>query len=47
MINIPAIPMVKILKQYAASKGLPLNPKNWESIMRVYEMYILYVQNLN
>lgn len=47
MNQIPVIPMISILKQYAAARNLPLNCRNWESIMRTYQMYILDAQILN
>lgn len=39
MIKIPVIPMIRILKQYAEGKGLPLNTRNWESIVRTFYTY--------
>lgn len=39
MKSIPIIPMIRILKKYAAAHGFTLNPKNWNSIMHVFELY--------
>ena len=39
MMNIPVIPMLKILIQYAASRNIPLDSRRWESIVRCYKMY--------
>jgi len=45
--NIPAIPMLRILKQYAAAHSLPLNCHNWESIVRCFEKYKMDAKILN
>lgn len=39
MNQIPVMPMVRILKQYAQAHNLPLDPKSWESIVRCYAKY--------
>ena len=47
MMNIPIIPILKILKQFAKAKNLPLNPKSWESIVRTFILYNEYAQTKN
>lgn len=47
MKDIPVIPMVKILIQYAAAHNMPLNVRSWESITRCFEVYKQDAQNLN
>lgn len=39
MMNIPVIPMIRILKQFAASKNIPLDARRWESIVRCFNIY--------
>ena len=46
-LNIPIIPMVKILTQYAVAFGLPMNRGNWESIVRTFEIYKSDAEKLN
>lgn len=41
MMNIPVIPMIKVLAQYAKSRNIPLDVRRWESIVRCYKMYEL------
>lgn len=40
--GIPLIPMVNILKQYAKAKGLQLDPRRWESIIRTFNHYQIF-----
>lgn len=47
MMNIPVIPMLKILIQYAASRNIPLDSRRWESIVRCFEKYKLDAQIKN
>lgn len=47
MKNIPVIPMVRILKQYAAARALPLDIRSWESIVRTFNLYSQDAQFLN
>lgn len=44
---IPVIPMLKILKQYAAARNKPLNIHSWESIVRCFNAYVQDVQFKN
>lgn len=41
MMNLPVIPMIKILIQYAAARNIPLDMRRWESIVRCYKMYLV------
>jgi hypothetical protein len=44
--NIPAIPMVSILRRYAYENKLPWDGR-WETIMRVFNHYSLTAKYLN
>jgi len=44
--HIPAIPMVSILKQYAAAHNLPFDTR-WETIVRTYQHYSQTAKYLN
>lgn len=37
--GIPAIPMIKILRQYAVDNNLPFKINNWETIVRLFNRY--------
>lgn len=39
MNQLPAIPMVSILQQYAAAHKIPFERTNWESIVRTFNHY--------
>lgn len=45
--GIPALAMLKVLRQYAAAKKLPFNFRNWESIVQVHIHYNKYIAPLN
>jgi hypothetical protein len=44
--NIPAIPMVSILRRYAYENKLPWDGR-WETIVRVFNHYSLTAKYLN
>lgn len=44
--NIPAIPMVNILRQYAYANKMPWDGR-WETIIRIFNHYSLTAQYLN
>jgi hypothetical protein len=44
---IGVVSMLPILKQYATANQLPLNPRNWESIVRTFNHYNQTAKNLN
>jgi len=45
--KIPMIPMLRILKQYAAAKNLPLKATSFESIIRTFQHYCQSCKKLN
>lgn len=45
--NIPMIPMIKILSQYAAAHEFPFDGKNMESISQIFLKYNQDAQILN
>lgn len=45
--NVPFIPMRKILIQWAAAHKVPLDPKSYESIKRCFIAYSLHAKILN
>lgn len=47
MREIPAIPMVKVLIQFATAHNIPMNPRDWESIKRIFRIYSETVKTLN
>lgn len=47
MPQLPTIPMVGILQQYAYANKLPFDIHNWESIVRTFNHYNLTAQILN
>ena len=47
MKNIPVIPMIRILTQYAEARNIPLDVRLWESIIRCMRRYELDAQLKN
>lgn len=47
MKGIPVVPMVNILKQYAAANDLPFRMNRWEEIVRCFSHYCLHVCHKN
>jgi len=47
MPELPTIPMVAILQQYAAANNLPFERTNWESIVRTFNHYNQTAKTLN
>jgi len=45
--SIPAIPMVRILRQYATAHRLPFDMRRWEEIVRCYHHYSEHAKKLN
>lgn len=45
--GIPAIPMMRALAQFAASKKLNFSRSNWESVKQVYILYNQLAASLN
>lgn len=43
MTGIPLIPMIKVLRQYAAANSLPFDGRRWESIKRTFNHYQIHV----
>jgi hypothetical protein len=47
MLKVPAIPMIRILSQFARSKEIPFRITNWENIYRTYLAYVNNSKPLN
>jgi hypothetical protein len=43
MKGLPVIPMVTILRQYAAANKLPFRMNRWEEIMRCFHHYCIHI----
>lgn len=42
MHNIPMIPMLRTLRQYAAANNLPFRMNRWEEIVRCHHHYCIF-----
>lgn len=45
--GIPVVPMVNILRQYAAARNLPFRMNRWEEIIRCFNHYQIHVSLKN
>lgn len=47
MKGIPMIPMLKVLKNFAAANNIPLKATSYESIIRCFNIYQIRTANKN